>query len=78
MRFDLENINSAYDPSTSFYKGQKIRLRLKYGSLIKVKFFGYIDNIGLDPGTWGTRRAHVVCIDWLALAAKTPMKARYS
>jgi len=75
MRFDLENINSTYDPSTSFYKGQKIRLRIKYGSLVKVKFFGYIDHIGLDPGTWGTRQAHVVCINWLALAAKTPIRA---
>ncbi len=52
MRFDLDNTASAYDPSTTFYKGQKIRLRIKYGSLVKTKFFGYIDHIGLDPGTW--------------------------
>ena len=75
MRFDLDNIASAYNPSASFYKGQKIRLRICYGSLSKIKFFGYIDHIGLDVGTWGARQAHVICIDWLALAAKTPVRA---
>ena len=75
MRFDLFNPTGTYDPSASFYKGQKIRLRVKYGSLVKTKFFGYIDHIGLDVGTWGTRQAHVVAIDWLALAAKTPVRA---
>lgn len=75
MRFDLDNSASAYDPSPSFYKGQKIRLRVKFGSFNKVKFFGYIDHIGLDVGTWGAQQAHVVCIDWLSLAAITPIRA---
>lgn len=75
MRFDLRNADSAYDPSSTFYKGQKIRLRVKYGSLVKVKFFGYIDVITLDVGTWGPRQAHVVAIDWLGLAAKTSVRA---
>lgn len=75
MRFDLNNINGDYDPSATFYKGQKIRLRVKYGSLVKTKFFGYIDLITLDVGTWGNRQAHVTCIDWLGLAAKTPIRA---
>lgn len=75
MRFDLYNSDGAYDPSSTFYKGQKIRLRIKYGSLVKTKFFGYIDHIGLDVGTWGAQQAHVVCIDWLSLAAITPIRS---
>ena len=75
MRFDLDNTNSAYNPSSTFYKGQKIRLRVKYGSLVKTKFFGYIDHIGLDVGTISAQQAHVVCVDWLALAAITPIRA---
>lgn len=75
MRFDLMNSDSAYDPSDIFYKGQKIRLRIKYGSLVKTKFFGYIDTIGIDVGTWGPQLVHVVAIDWLSLAAKTPVRA---
>jgi len=75
MRFDLINLTGTYDPSPTFYKGQKIRLRIKWGSQIKTKFFGYIDHIGLDVGTWGARQAHVVCVDWLTLASKTPVRA---
>lgn len=75
MRFDLDNANSAYNPSSTFYKGQKIRLRIKYGSLVKTKFFGYIDHISLDPGTFGAQQAHVTCIDWLGLAAVTPVRS---
>jgi hypothetical protein len=75
MRFDLFNPTGTYDPSSTFYKAQKIRLRVQYGSLVKTKFFGYIDHIGLDVGTWGARQVHVVAIDWLALAAKTPVRA---
>lgn len=75
IRFDLFNPTGAYDPSSTFYKAQKIRLRVQYGSLNKIKFFGYIDHIGLDVGEWGPRQAHVVAIDWLSLAAKTPIRA---
>jgi hypothetical protein len=75
MRFDLNNSSGAWDPSATFYKGQKIRLRVKYGSLVKTKWFGYIDLITLDVGTWGPQLAHVTAIDWLGLAAKTPVRA---
>ena len=75
MRIDLRNETGKYDTDATLYKGQKIRVRVKYGSLFKTKFFGYVDRYTMDIGTWGARQVHVSALDWIGLAAKSPIRA---
>jgi hypothetical protein len=55
-------------------KGAKVRHRVIFAGRDKVVWFGFLDDVVSDDGTWGDQRVHVTCLDWIDVSARYPMK----
>jgi hypothetical protein len=85
LEFELDNSGNLFTPYggdavrglptlTGFNKGAKVRLMTTL-LISKVVWFGRIDAIDTDDGTWGDRKVRIRCVDWISVASKFPMKA---
>jgi hypothetical protein len=55
-------------------KGAKVRVRVEIKNKSWTMWVGRVADIKSDDGLWGNRRAHVICVDWMDVAARYPMK----
>lgn len=60
---------------TGWKRGAKIRVRTIVGGKSKPIWTGRIADIVSDDGTWGTRQAHVKCVDYIDILTRYSMKS---
>lgn len=78
LTFDVNNADKKYTPGSTTYlsgfvKGTLIRLTLTFDGTDYLKFYGIIDNIKIQSGETGTRRATVSVVDWIEIASTYPL-----
>jgi hypothetical protein len=59
---------------TGWKKGAKVRVRVEIKQKSWTVWVGRVADIKSDAGVWGNRRAHVICVDWMDVATRFPMK----
>ena len=77
MSFDVNNINKNYSPGSAttygIIKGTPIKLTLAYDGATYVRFYGLVDEVKIQSGDRGTRRATINAVDWMEIASTYPL-----
>lgn len=68
LTFELNNESGTYTPSSTFRKGVEIKVEVTYAGVTKTKFYGRIEELTPDVGTFGNQRVKVLAMDWLQFA----------
>lgn len=76
IRFSMNNADGIYTPSATFKKGIPFRVQVTYAGYTITKFFGHIDQISVDEGTFTNQRVHITALDWLDYATKQLVRQR--
>lgn len=77
-RFDLKNAGSIFSPDhpsalSGWGKGVLVKDVFTFDGGSYVRFRGFVDDIEIDPGTLGPRRAHIVALEWMEYSARHPI-----
>src|SRR5690349_16256269 len=78
LKFDLNNASGIFSPENAaalsgWKLGVPVKLTFTFESEEYIRFYGFVSDIQIDPGAYGSRRAHVTVLDWLDYATKHPI-----
>jgi len=76
LTFTLNNASGTYTPSTTFHKGIEIKVEVAYAGVTKTKFYGRIEELDPDIGTWGDQYVRVTVMDWIKFATDQVVRER--
>lgn len=75
----LDNVDNKYTPGhvsvlSGWNRGVPLRVEITYESVTTNVFWGRVEEIKLDSSEWGDRNVSIVCLDYMNIPSKFPLK----